>query len=334
MEKTTILGVGAALIDLLIEETDSYLAKYTSAKGGMSLVTDSDLQKMLQDSTQSPKIVPGGSACNTLVGLGKLGAQARFIGQCGLDKWSEIFEKGLQDSKVQTFLATGTQPTGRVLSVVSPDAQRTMFTFLGAAAELKADQIKAESFENVGLLHLEGYLLYNKPVVDELLKQARARGVKISLDLASFQVVEHLRTYIDEILEQGIDILIANEDEAAAYTGEKDELIGLELLREKADLVVYKLGKRGARIAPGNRLSADTKNNTLVEVKAREVKAIDTTGAGDLWAAGFLYGYIQGWNLEKCGKAASLVASEVVQVMGACIPEEGWARIHKGMEIL
>lgn len=317
MEKK-IIGVGAALVDLLIEESNEFVASLGSPKGGMTLVDDKKIQEILEKSKKTPIRVPGGSACNTLVGIGNLGGVATMIGRCGKDELGQFFKQGLESSGVHSHLGLSETPTGRVLSIVTPDAQRTMFTSLGASAELSPSDLRPEEFKGAFLAHLEGYLLFNKPVVDKIVQLAKEYGVKISLDLASFQVVEIMRPYIDELLDQGVDILIANEDEAMAYTKETSEEKSFEVLRKRAPLVVYKLGARGSRIAEGSKVH---------EIATDKVQALDTTGAGDLWAAGFLYGLSQGQSLDKAGALGSKVAKEVVQVMGACIPAEGWQRI-------
>jgi sugar/nucleoside kinase (ribokinase family) len=318
MKNQTVVGVGAALVDLLLREEDRFLESLGSPKGGMTLVEHKDIEKAIASSSQSADVVPGGSACNTLVGIGKLGGSSRMIGRCGADEKGYIFVEGLKKAGVQSVLGQSTQSTGQVLSVVTPDAQRTMFTYLGAAAELSPEDVQEKDFLDAGVVHMEGYLLWNAPVVEALSQLMDKSDALISLDLASFDVVEAHRNFLKGFIPKYVDILIANEDEAKAYTGLSEEE-SLEVFAELSDIAVVKLGKEGALIAQGSK---------RYKVNAHVVDAIDTTGAGDLWASGFLYGLTHGYDVEKSAKLGSIVAAEVVQVMGAVIPQVGWDRIE------
>lgn len=318
MARDTIVGAGAVLVDLLIEESDDFVGNLVAKKGGMVLVEKERIDEILKASPSSAKIVPGGSACNTLVGISALRGKTRMIGKSGRDKMAEVFKSGLETAGVEGVLSTSEKETGRVLSIVTPDAQRTMFTFLGASEQLSPADIKSRCFNDASIVHLEGYLLFNVPVVDAIIKKVHDVQARLCLDLASFQVVEATRNYLQEILRSQVNILIANEDEAKAYTG-KDERESLEILSQFAEIAVVKLGKKGALVARGKE---------RIYVRAEEVNALDTTGAGDLWASGFLYGLNNDYSLENSARLGARVASEVVQVMGAVIPPEGWTRIN------
>ncbi len=313
-----IVGVGAALVDLLVEENDAFIKELGSEKGGMTLVDLPIIDKAIAQTKAKVKVVPGGSACNTMVGIGNLGGNAKMIGRVGQDDLSKAFIDGLSKAGVERRLQISPSATGRVLSVVTPDAQRTMFTYLGASSELSPDDITIADFSDAGMVLLEGYLLFNRPVVEKILSLAKQAKVKVILDLASFQVVEFCRDFIDQILASSIDMVLANEDEAKAYTG-LGEADSLNFLAGKVETAVVKVGKNGVLVAKGAE---------RFTVPAHMVKALDTTGAGDLWASGFLYGITEGMGLEKAASLGCKVGSEVVQVMGAVIPEEGWKRIH------
>ena len=209
--------------------------------------------------------------------------------------------------------------TGRVLSVVTPDAQRAIFTYLGASSQLVPEDITAEDFSGAEIVLLEGYLLFNRPVVEKIITLAKASGAKLALDFGSYQVVEACRDFLDRILGESVDIVLANEDEAKAYTG-MGESESLDILSEKVETAVVKVGKDGALLA---------RDKQRFAVDAHLVEALDTTGAGDLWASGFLHGLTQGLSLENAAMLGSKVGSEVVQVMGAVIPEAGWRRVHE-----
>ena len=320
-----IFGAGAALVDLLIEESDSYLSKLGSEKGGMTMVEPSFHQDALDSTTAQVVQVPGGSACNTLVGIAQLGGQTSFLGNVGKDSVGKFFASGLKEAGVNATLSEGETPTGRVLSVVTPDAQRTMFTHLGASAELTPESLSNVDFSSVRLVHLEGYLAFNAPYFKAVVQKAREAGVGISLDLSSFEVVRFCRELLDEVLQDGIEILIANEDEAAEFAGSKEESVILEKMSKVCDLSVYKLGAEGVVLQKGSE---------VLKVGTTAVKALDTTGAGDLWASGFLFGYVKGASLESSAKLGNQVAGEVVQIMGAKISSETWQKLNSAKESL
>lgn len=313
-----VAGVGAALVDLLVEEEDQFITRLGSAKGGMTLVELDTIDTALKSTLAPLKMVPGGSACNTIVGIGNLGGKARMIGRLGKDALGKAFLDGLVKAGVDHRIRQSDMPTGRVLSVVTPDAQRTMFTFLGASSQLAPEDVNLEDLSDVGMVHLEGYLLFNRPVVEKIIAVAKQAKAKIVLDLGSYQVVEFCRDFLEQILPS-VDIVLANEDEAKAYTG-MGESESLEILAGKVETAVVKIGKKGVLVAQG-------KARHMVE--AHLVKAVDTTGAGDLWASGFLFGLTQGLSLENAARLGCKVGSEVVQVMGAVIPDVGWQRVHQ-----
>jgi sugar/nucleoside kinase (ribokinase family) len=316
-----IAGVGSALVDILIHEDDSFIEQTGAVKGGMTLVDNTWIEQTLTLGSGTATIVAGGSACNTIVGVGQLGGKARFVGKCGTDKWGRQFENDLAQQHVDPALLQSDSPTGRVLSIITPDAQRTMFTYLGASAETRPEEITAESFADAAIVHLEGYLLFNPELIQAALDAAREAGALISLDLASFTVVEQSLELLERLVAGYVDILIANEDEARAFTGEAQEQPALRALSKKANIVVLKVGARGSHIAHGG--------EAFHIQPMGDGTALDTTGAGDLWAAGFLFGLVNGYELEKCGRLGSACGYEVCQVVGAHVPEEGWKRIRK-----
>lgn len=319
-EKKTIVCVGSALVDMLAHEQDSFLEAANTAKGGMTLVDSQYIDDLVSRTGSQPVTVSGGSACNTAAGVGMLGGSARFVGKRGEDRFGDIFEADVVRHNVEPYLFRSQAPTGRVLSVITPDAQRTMFTFLGAAAEMKPAEIVPECFSGAGIVHVEGYLLFNRELMMAVLKAARKAGAKISLDLASFNVVEESRDLLNKIVADYIDILIANEDEAFAYTGIKDEEDSLDALAREAEIAVLKIGPRGSIIKG--------RGETARVEGMGDGSAVDTTGAGDLWAGAFLYGLIKGYDLHKSGSLGSVCGYEVCQLVGAKIEDEGWKRIR------
>jgi sugar/nucleoside kinase (ribokinase family) len=319
--KKLIIGVGSALIDILAHEDEAFLGKTGAVKGGMTYVDKAFIDETLLLASRPPSLVPGGSACNTVIGIGKLGGAARFVGKCGSGAMGEFFENDLKRHNVEAVLLRSGSPTGRVLTIITPDAQRSMFTFLGASAETEPQDILQNFFTNAAIVHIEGYLLFNPELIIKVLKTAKSAGARVSLDLASFNVVKESHAQLQDIVTAYVDILIANEDEAMAYTGHKDEARAIRALAADAEIAVLKVGQRGSFIACGDQ---------IVPIQPKTgAPIIDTTGAGDLWAAGFLYGLVNGYTLEKCGELGSACGYEVCRVVGANIPDAGWKRIKK-----
>ena len=316
-----IVGVGSALLDILAHESDDFIAECGAIKGGMRLVEKAKIEAVLQRVSDIPRMVPGGSACNTAIGIGRLGGTARFVGKCGSGVMGTFFESDLRKQNVEPRLLRSNSPTGRVVSIITPDAQRSMLTYLGASSEAQPDDFTQHYFENAAIVHIEGYLLFNPDLILSVLKHARLEGAAISLDLASFNVVAESRDLLAKIVKEYVDIVIANEDEAEVYTGFKDEAKALAALNAEAPLAVLKIGPRGSLIAS---------NGQVVSVAGiGDGRAVDTTGAGDLWASGFLFGLLQGYSLTQCGNLGSACGYEVCQIVGTEIPDEGWDRIRK-----
>lgn len=316
-----VLGMGAALVDVLAHVSDEWIESQKVEKGGMNMVDWPQMEKFLA-SFDRPLRVPGGSTCNTMVGLSRLGGRTAFISKIGNDELGVLFQEHLKRNGVESKLGICDVATGCVFSAVTPDAQRSMWTYLGASDFLASDDFVPALYDDVGLLYAEGYRAFNGECFKKSFELARSMGVETALDFSSFGVVDACRGLFDELFEKKmIDIIIANEDEAFAYAGVKEES-ALDVLAQKAKVAVVKIGKRGALIA---------KDGVVTRVNAGNAKALDTTGAGDLWASGFLYGYMNGWDMEKSGNLGSIVSNEVVQVMGAQIPEDGWNRILKAL---
>ena len=319
--KKRIVGVGSALVDILINESDAFLNAIDAPKGGMTLVPHDVIETILARTQQRPTIVPGGSACNTIVGIGQLGGDARFVGKCGRGEMGCLIERELNRNQVEPFLTRCGSPSGRVLSIITPDAQRTMFTFLGASAEALPEEMSDDRFEDAAIVHIEGYLLFNPDLITAAMASAKRAGAMVSLDLASYTVVNDTRPTLERLIEEYVDIVIANEDEAAAYTGSRDEAAALEQLAAIAKIAVVKLGARGSLIASG-------RQRVTVAPASGGASIVDTTGAGDLWASGFLFGLVNGLDLAQSGALASACGYEVCQVIGASIPHQGWDRIR------
>ncbi len=323
--KKLIAGIGSALVDILVKEDDEFVTESGAAKGGMTYVDSALIDRLMKDAGSEPSVVPGGSACNTIMGVGKLGGSARFIGKLGKDDLGSLFENRLQESNVEPVLFHSASPTGRVLSIITPDAQRSMLTYLGASAEIGPGEVTEQCFENAAIVHVEGYLLFSGELIIAAMEAAKKAGALVSLDLASYTVVEASKNLLDSILDKYVDIILANEDEAKALTGYDDEARAVGVLSEKAGIAVVKIGERGSYLA--------RKGGEIIRVEPfGDGGIIDTTGAGDLWASGFLFGLVNGYPLEKCGDFGSICGYEVCRVVGTDIPEKTWTGIGKLLE--
>ncbi|HKK99642.1 MAG TPA: adenosine kinase [Desulfotignum sp.] len=315
-----ITGVGSALVDILINETDDFLNMLDKKKGGMTLVEAADIDHILAKTDVPPVVVPGGAACNTIIGVGRLGGAARFIGRRGQDNFGILFEDALRSARVEPVLTLSSSPTGSVISVITPDAQRSMFTYLGASTEMDPARITPDLFTDTAISIIEGYLLFNPDLLMASVQSAKKAGSLVALDLASFEVVNACRPILGDVIREYVDILIANEDEAAAFTGFTQEEKAIDALSQHVTYAVLKLGKRGSCVSF---------DNTVTRIAAKTDRPPkDTTGAGDLWAAGFLFGIANGFSIEKSGALASACGYEVCQVVGAQIPKQKWEKIR------
>jgi len=317
-----IIGVGSPMIDRLVTVSDAWLGTITGEKGGMNLVDGATIGGLVKSLPGVPIAVAGGSAANTTLGLATLGARCTFLGKLGQDGDGELY-RGLFRSAgidIERFKVSADTPTGQCLCLITPDSERTMRTYLGAAATLTPEDVQVSDFAGVRHAHIEGYLLFNRELARRVLECAHAAGCTISLDLASFEVVLANRDVLDDLLDSYIDIVFANEAEAKAYTGKDDPRAALDALARHCDTAAVKIGAEGAWL---RRAGAAT------HVPAIRAHAIDTTGAGDLWAAGFLYGWLRGRDLATCGRYGALTGAEVVQVMGAAIPSDRWTYIKE-----
>ena len=320
-----VIGVGSLVVDLIAEVDDAFIDDIGRQKGGMELVDAATLDDILTRVPQSPTIAPGGSAANTIHGLARLGVSTAFLGKLGIDENGEFYSDAFDRAGVDTsrFRRTGDLPTGRCLSLVTPDSERTLCTDLGASGALAPAEVSADDFCDCDYVHIEGYLLFNRDLALAVLGASKEAGAVVGLDLASFEVVGANADVLEDLLRDYVDVVYANEDEAEAFCGVRnpDECLGG--LAQHCDVAVLKLGADGARI------QAD---GDVTIVSAQPAVAVDTTGAGDLWAAGFLYGCMQGMDASEAGRCGAVTGSEVVQVFGASLGDEVWQRIQSTIQ--
>lgn len=320
-----LVGVGNPIIDVLAQVPESFLKEIGGEKGGMVLTDAESIAHWMAALPQPFTEAPGGSAGNTLFAAARLGLRTTFIGKTGNDSGGAFYRERLEalGGDASRF-KDGQVPNGRCLSLITPDSQRTMRTDLGAAATLTPEEIKPVDFVGCRHAHIEGYLLFNPDLMTAVLRAAREADCTISLDLASFEVVQAAADILPDLLRDYVDLVFANEDEAAAYTGQpRDDLARLAgLLGDSCDLAVVKGGAEGAWLA--------RRGDGITHAPAVPgIRPIDTTGAGDYWAAGFLTGWLRGKPLDTCAAWGARLGAEIVQVIGAELPEENWQRLLK-----
>jgi len=321
---TKILGMGNALVDIMIKHNDDkILDDFGLPKGSMQLVDKTFSGKIL-DGTRSfaRQQTSGGSAANTIHGLANLGISTGFLGTVGDDDFGDFFREDMEENMINPILFHGKEETGRAVALVSPDSERTFATYLGAAIELSSDNISSDIFKGYSYFHIEGYLVQNHDLIKNAVKLAKESNLIVSLDMASYNVVEENLEFLRMLVEEYVDIVFANEEEAKSFTGKEPEE-ALKIISNHCDIAVVKTGKSGSLIK---------KDDTIHKVGIIDVISTDTTGAGDLYAAGFLYGLTNNLSLNKCGKIGAVLAGKVIEVIGAKIGIEGWDYIRKSIQ--
>ncbi len=321
---SSVLGLGNALVDILARlENDNLLEKLNLPKGSMQLVDGDSANKVMEATAHLKKdLASGGSAANTIHGLANLGIKTGFIGKIGKDELGEVFKADMSSNDITPHLSLSDADSGKAIALISPDSERTFATCLGAAIELCAEDLLDHLFEGYTYFHVEGYLVQNKPLIEKAYQMAKEKGLKTSLDLASFNVVEDNLEFLKNLVENYVDIVFANEEEAKAYTGTEGHE-ALNILAANTEIAVLKLGKEGSIIKRGEE---------VVTVGIIPANSIDTTGAGDLYAAGFLYGLIKELDLIQCGNIGSILSGHVIQVVGPKMTKETWSIIHEKIE--
>ncbi|MBE6341936.1 MAG: adenosine kinase [Lentimicrobiaceae bacterium] len=317
-----VIGIGSALVDILTRiDNDDILKELDIRKGSMHLVDEKStaiIEKRLENYESS--MAPGGSAANTIHALSKMGIESGFISFIGKDEIGKFFENSMSSVGVKSYLFHTDTASGTARTIISADGERTFATNLGASLELNERVITSDIFKQWDYCYVEGYLIANKPVFVKTISTAKACGCKVVLDLASFNVVEENRDFLNELLPQ-IDIIFANEEEAKALTLMSAEE-SLHYIAEKVEIAVVKVGKNGSLIKRGNE---------VVQIGCNKIDVVDTTGAGDMYAAGFLYGLINDYDLESCGIIGNHLAESIIQVIGAKMDEERWEMFKKNL---
>lgn len=321
-----IIGIGNALVDILYCLDDEHLlSEIHLKKDAMTLINERwehEIEKMTSDVDKF--MANGGSISNTMVALARLGREVGFIGRIGDDEMGRFFDAKLRDAGVHTQLIKGLEVTGVAHTFVTPGGNRTFGTLLGAAYYLGPHDITEEMFRGYDLLHIEGYLVQNQELIESICQRAKQAGLILSLDLSSFNVVSKNRTYFHHLISDYIDIVFANEGEARAFTGSFDPQEQLRHIAHLCDIAVVKLGEQGS--------IAMLEGGRIYKCNAEYVEnVVDTTAAGDYFAAGFLHALTRGHRLEKCLQIGTILATEAVQVLGSQLSPAAWNRIKSSI---
>ncbi|HLF34186.1 MAG TPA: adenosine kinase [Cyclobacteriaceae bacterium] len=320
----SVLGIGNALVDIIIRINDENLLRNLSLpKGSMTMIDAGKAETILQETRHiGNQMSQGGAVANTISGMANLGMLTGYLGKIGNDELGRVFRKDLEEVHTNPHLFYGGSPTGRAITLVTPDGERTFGTYLGSAVEMTPDEIDRSVFGKYEWLVAEGYLIFNRDLILAALTAAKEAGLRIAMDMASYNLVENNRDFILALLEDYIDVVFANELEAAALTGHKNPEDAVIRLGKICPVAVVKVGAEGSWII---------RDKATCKVEAIRANCIDTTGAGDLYAAGFLYGLINGFSPEKSGNIGSLLGGNAVEVIGARLNDERWRKIKKAV---
>jgi len=320
--KYEIIGIGGPILDQLLRVTDAYLETVPGEKGGMEPVTFEQLEKIVAESGAESVFVPGGSARNTLHGLSRFGEKCALIGMVGTDPRGQTYRNLLEEQGITPLLLESETPTAIVLSLVTPDGERTMRTFQGATVEIRGHHLKPHFFEGAKLVHLEGYTLFNEGLAETAMRLAQEAGAKISFDLASFEIAKEHKDHILYLLDRYVDLIFCNEEEAMALLGLSEEA-ACDALAKICEVGIVLMGPKGCYVRKGEHKT---------HCPAYPVDPLDTTGAGDLFASGFLHGYMRHYPIDICAHYGAIAGRAVVQVMGPVIPHDAWEGIYQKLK--
>ncbi len=316
-----VLGIGNALVDILVHiDNDELLNRFGLQKGGMEMIDAQRKHEILEAISGMPQtMATGGSTSNTMHGLARLGATAGYIGKVGDDDLGRLFRKECDRFGVIPHLITADQDTGVAITFISPNAERTFATYLGAAATMQPEEVEEAVFDNYDLIHIEGYLVFNHDLILDVCRKAKIHGLQVSMDMASYNLIACNLEFVQMLLRDYVDIIFANEEEAKAFTG-VENVEALHALSEYCPIAIVKVGKDGSYIK---------EDGVVTAIAPVEAVRRDTTGAGDIYASGFLFGYVNGYDALKSGNLASRLSARLIEYVGAKLPDEEWEEIKK-----
>ena len=329
MKKYNVYGIGNALVDLEFKVSHHFIEEHKIPKGLMTLVDEEKQNQLIQaiEHTDIEK-KSGGSAGNTVIAVTQMGGSAFYSCKISNDEYGDHFLKDMHDIGIETNFDSHTREhgyTGKCLVMITDDADRTMNTFLGISAELSVNEVDEDAIRNSEYVYLEGYPVTSDTAFEALLltkKLAEKHGVLTSLTLSDPSIVKFFKERFIELIGASVDLLFCNEDEAKEFTGKEDVLSAREALKKYAKRFVITLGANGAIIYDGD---------TYIDIEPYPVHAVDTNGAGDMFAGTFLYGVTNGLGYAGAGKLASLASSQVVTQYGPRLTVEEAQQIKKRM---
>ena len=316
-----ILGLGNALTDILLQVSEDDLRELGFPKGSMNLISKEQAEQIqYRFLSVRKRMVAGGSASNTINCIASLGGKAAFIGKIGNDEVGDFYREDMLKNGVKPILLLSqTAMSGFSIVLVTPDGERTFATYLGAAAELCADDIQNDAFNGFDIFHIEGYLVQNHALIEKAIRLAKEEGCMVSLDLASYNVVSDNHEFLTNLVKKYVDIVFANEDESFAYTHLNPEESVQEIAKQ-CSIAIVKVGKNGSYVQEGDK---------RVHIGAITTSCTDSTGAGDLFAGGFLHALSDGFDIRRCAEIGTIAAGRVVEIVGTKLSEDTWDEIRR-----
>ena len=314
-----VLGLGNALTDVLaMLPSEECIAEIGLLKGGMQLIDEDKLLKIMSVFEDFDTVLAtGGSAANAISGLTRMGLPGGFIGKTGPDSYGKFYHDDMEKNGDELHLLERNTASGCAMTMITPDGERTFGTYLGAASALIPGELHPGMFAGYDLLHIEGYLVQDPELIRRAVELAKNAGLKISLDMASYNIVNENLEFFHELVRDYVDIAFANEEEAFAYTGKEPEEAVKEIASE-CDIAVVKCGKLGSIVQ---------KRDEIARIGSTPTKCIDSTGAGDLYAAGFLYGLSKNYSLKVSGSIGAVLSGNVIEVIGTKMDDNRWNQI-------
>jgi sugar/nucleoside kinase (ribokinase family) len=309
-----VLGIGHACIDILIPVNEEFLKHIPGEKGGAEPIDFAQLNQILSTSQIPSHIATGGSSANTIKGLASLGEKCAFLSHVGSDPLGEHFVQYMKKLGIIGFFSKSELPTAQVLCFITPDGQRTMRFYPGCSEEVSDNFFNLDYFRGITLMHIDGYTMRNGNLAENVMRLAKEAKAKVSIDLSSFEVIRQFHEPLKKLLLQYIDIVFANEDETKELT-RLGAYEGCLKLQEMCPIAVVLIGSKGCLVGH---------QGQVLHSPGFPTKVVDSTGAGDLFASGFLYGYLQGYALAQCARIGNRLGSAIVEVQGAELPPEKW----------
>jgi sugar/nucleoside kinase (ribokinase family) len=307
-----ILGIGNAIVDVICKVDDTFIEKNNLTKSTMKLFFDENEFKKLLTNLKIEKTVSGGSVANSIVGLSQLGDKVGFIGKISDDEFGNKYEEGLKKENVEYFYSKKKEelPTGTCLILITPDSERTMCTFLGTAGKINENDVNSEAIKKSEIIFLEGYL-WDEGEPKKAFDKAIDNANKVAMSLSDQFCVDRHKPHFLELIKNKLDITFANEQEMTSLIEAKDFDEIIKFSKQINKLVVVTRGKKGAVAIQGEK---------VIEVGIlKNLKIVDLTGAGDLFAAGFLHGYVNKLSTKECLEKGTKMSSKIIQQIGARI---------------